>query len=596
MSSDQFSTLTISPYLSCLINPRITVRIRLEQINPVIGDLSGNKDRILRSIKNAEEDGIELLLLPELVTCGYPPMDLLERQIFRDLIYQVNQEIIETTGNTAVIFGSVTENFSKTGRGIYNSAIVAQYGEEKDRVHKALLPTYDVFDDLRYFEPGTEFNPVEINGVKMGITVCEDIWYNDNDIQYHTYSVNPAEKLAEKGAEVIINISASPFNKNKPVTRKNMLQKHALGLELPLLYVNQVGAQTELVFDGDSLAFDRTGMLIARSRRFVEDIVDVELNTEDESLTAITDVTENLKNPFVEQAIFEGLVTGVKDYLHKSKAADKVILGLSGGIDSALTAVIAREALGPENVIAVTMPSEFSTEGSITDSEDLANNLGIDLLEIPIKDIYESFTSALEPHFKGTDFGIAEENIQSRSRGVLLMALANKFGYMLLNTGNKSEMAVGYCTLYGDMAGGLSVISDLYKTEVYKVSQWLNEEYFKDEMIPLNIIDKAPSAELRPDQKDSDSLPDYGTLDSILRYYIEQQCSREEIIQTGLDGDLVDEVIRLVDLNEHKRFQAPPGLKMSVKAFGTGRRWPLVQQWTGQEKELTVNRQMSVNR
>ncbi|MDZ7807434.1 MAG: NAD+ synthase [Gracilimonas sp.] len=570
------------------------MRIRLEQINPVIGDLSGNKDRILNSIKNAEEDDIELLLLPELVTCGYPPMDLLERQVFRDLIYLVNQDIIEATGDTAVIFGSVTENHSKVGRGIYNSAIVAQNGEEIDRVHKALLPTYDVFDDLRYFEPGSEFHPVEVNGVKMGITVCEDIWYNDNDIQYHTYSVNPAQILADNGAEVIINISASPFNKNKPVTRKNMLQKHALGVGLPLLYVNQVGAQTELVFDGDSLAFDSTGTMVARSKRFVEDIVDVKMNAENGSVSAITDVSENLKNPFVEKAVFEGLVTGVKDYLHKTKAAEKVVLGLSGGIDSALTAVIAKEALGAENVIVVTMPSEFSSEGSVSDSELLAKNLGIELLEIPIKDIYESFTDALQPQFEETEFGVAEENLQSRSRGVILMALANKFGYMLLNTGNKSEMAVGYCTLYGDMAGGLSVISDLYKTEVYDICQWLNEEYYKKEMIPENIINKPPSAELRPDQKDSDSLPDYGTLDSILRYYIEQQCSRDEIIQTGFDGELVDKVIRLVDLNEHKRFQAPPGLKMSVKAFGTGRRWPLAQQWTGQEKKLTENRKISI--
>jgi len=570
------------------------VRIRLEQINPIIGDLSGNKDRILKSIKNAEDDGIDLLLLPELVTCGYPPMDLLERQIFRDLLYEVNRDIIEATGNTAVIFGSVTENHAKTGRGIYNSAIVAQNGEEIDRIHKALLPTYDVFDDLRYFEPGDKFHPVVINGVKMGITVCEDIWFNDNDIQYHTYAVNPAEELARKGAEVIVNISASPFNKNKPVTRKNMLQKHALGLELPLLYVNQVGAQTELVFDGDSLAFDGAGALIARSKRFVEDIVDVDLDTDTYAVSAVTDVSENLKNPFVEEALFEGLVTGVKDYIYKSKAAEKVILGLSGGIDSALTAVIAKEALGAENVIAVTMPSEFSTEGSVSDSQILANNLGIELLEIPIKDIYGTFTDILKPHFEGTEFGVAEENIQSRSRGVILMALANKFGYMLLNTGNKSEMAVGYCTLYGDMAGGLSVISDLYKTEVFRVSRWLNDEYYNDEVIPESIINKPPSAELRPDQKDSDSLPEYGTLDAILRYYIEQQCSREEIIQTGLDGELVDKVIKLVDLNEYKRFQAPPGLKMSAKAFGSGRRWPLVQRWTGQEKELTDGREISV--
>lgn len=570
------------------------MQIRLEQINPIIGDLSGNRDRILQAIKNAEEDGIGLLLLPELVTCGYPPMDLLERQIFKDLLYQINQEIVEATGETAVIFGSISENHSKTGRGIFNSAIVAQNGQEIGRVHKALLPTYDVFDDLRYFEPGNEFEPVEIMGIKVGVTVCEDIWFNDNEIQYHTYSVNPAQELTQKGAEVIVNISASPFNKNKPVTRKNMLQKHAVGLELPLLYVNQVGAQTELVFDGDSMVFDSSGMMIARSKRFVEDILDIDLNVKNGSVKALTDVSENLKNPFIEEVIFKGLVMGVKDYLTKTKAAEKVIFGLSGGIDSALTAVIAKEALGAENVIAVTMPSEFSSKGSVNDSERLAENLGIKLLQIPIKDIYESFTEALKPEFEGTEFGITEENIQSRARGVILMALANKFGYMLLNTGNKSEMAVGYCTLYGDMAGGLSVISDIYKTEVYEVCNWLNKEFYKADMIPESIIKKPPSAELRPDQKDSDSLPDYGTLDAILKYYIEQQCSREQIIETGFDGDLVDKVIRRVDLNEHKRFQAPPGLKMSAKAFGSGRRWPLVQQWTGQEKKLTERENISI--
>lgn len=562
------------------------MRIRLQQLNPIIGDLTGNQELIISAIRDAEKDGIELLLLPELVTCGYPPMDLMERRVFRELLYKVNREIIDSTGETTVIFGSITENMTGEGRSCFNSAIVAQHGEEVTRVHKALLPTYDVFDDLRYFEPGNEFEPVVIKGFPFGITVCEDIWFNDNDIQYHIYDVNPAEVLAKKGAKAIINISASPFNKDKPVSRKNMLQNHARKLGTPLFYVNQVGAQTELLFDGDSLAFDGSGEMKARSKRFEPDYVDVIFNEENQTVKAVTDVEANFETPAKEQVMFEGLVMGVRDYLKKSKAADKVILGLSGGIDSALVCTIAKEALGADNVKAVTMPSEFSSEGSVSDSEKLAQNLGIELLEIPIKSIYEEYLNALSPVFEGTEFNVAEENLQSRTRGDLLMAIANKFGYMLLNTGNKSEMAVGYCTLYGDMAGGLSVISDVYKTEVYDICRWLNEEYYGKGVIPEAILTKAPSAELRPDQKDSDSLPDYGTLDTILKYYLEEQRSREEIISSGIDEQIVDKTLRLVDLNEHKRFQAPPGLKVSAKAFGTGRRWPLAQQWTGQEKQI----------
>lgn len=568
------------------------MRIRLEQLNPTIGDLSGNKKLILQAIHQADEDGIELLLLPELITCGYPPLDLLEREIFRNLTYEVNAEIIKSTGKTAVVFGSITKNLTGTGRKMHNSAIVAQHGEEMARVHKSLLPTYDVFDDLRYFEPGDSFEPVIINGFPFGITVCEDIWYNDNDIQYHIYDKNPAELLAANGAKAIINISASPFNKNKPVTRTRMLQNHAKNLNRSLFYVNSVGAQTELIFDGDSLAFDGMGSIKARSKRFEPDATDINFNPQSNKVEAISDVKANMDTPPKEQVIFEALVLGVRDYLQKSGAAEKVVLGLSGGIDSALTCVIAKEALGAENVKAVTMPSEFSSEGSVSDSEKLAQNLGVKLLEIPIKGIYEAFNNALSPHFKGTDFGVAEENLQSRSRGDLLMALANKFGYMLLNTGNKSELAVGYCTLYGDMAGGLSVISDVYKTEVFEICRWLNEQYFGEEIIPESIINKIPSAELRPDQKDSDSLPDYGTLDAILQYYLEDQKSREEIIQSGIDEATVDKTLRLVDLNEHKRYQAPPGLKVSAKAFGIGRRWPLVQKWSGQEKQLTQSQKV----
>lgn len=559
--------------------------IRLAQLNPTIGDLIGNKKLITEAIRIASEDGIDILILPELIVCGYPPQDLLERAVFRESCYRVNNEVIESTGETAVIFGSISENHG-TGRKIFNSAIVAQNGKEIARVHKALLPTYDVFDDLRYFEPGNEFEPISINGVSFGITVCEDIWFNDNEINYHTYSVNPAEVLADKGAQAIINVSASPFTKTKPLSRVGMLQKHADELNIPLFYVNQVGANTELIFDGDSLALNKDGEIKSRAKRFASTYIDVDFDASTKEVEAVGNTSSRLDVPERIESMFNGLVLGVQDYLRKSKAAKKVILGLSGGIDSALVAVIAKEALGAENVIAVTMPSEFSSAGSVSDSETLAQNLGIKLHEIAIKSIYDSYLDQLKPVFERTEFNVAEENLQSRTRGDLLMAMANKFGYMLLNTGNKSETAVGYCTLYGDMAGGLGVISDLYKTEVFEMCKWLNQRYYKKEVIPNSIIEKEPSAELRPDQKDSDSLPDYGTLDTILEYYLEQQLSREEIINRGYEEKLVDKILRLVDINEHKRYQSAPGLKMSAKAFGSGRRWPVVQGWTGQENKF----------
>ena len=560
------------------------MKIRLEQINPTIGDLLSNQSLILGAIEKAENDGIDLLILPELVVCGYPPMDLIERKAFRDACFQVNKQIIDRTQKTAIIFGSITENHTGIGRVCFNSAVLAKNGHELSRVHKALLPTYDVFDDLRYFEPETKFEPVVINGIPFGITVCEDIWFNDNDIQYHTYSTNPAEILASKGAKAIINISASPFTKRKPITRVGMLQKHARELGMPLFYVNQVGANTELIFDGDSLALDKSGFIVARNQRFKSTFVDVLYNAETHTLDAgkFADCERTIPNK--SKTMFDALVLGIRDYLRKSKLGNNIVLGLSGGIDSALVCTIAAEAVGAENVLAVTMPSEFSSKGSISDSHKLANNLGVELREILIKPIFDRYLEQLEPLFFATDLNVAEENLQSRTRGGLLMAISNKFGYMLLNTGNKSETAVGYCTLYGDMAGGLGVISDLYKTEVYEMCRWLNKEYYKKEVIPESIITKQPSAELRPNQKDLDSLPDYGILDDILKYYLEDQFSREQIIEKGHSEQIVDYILRLVDRSEHKRYQSTSGLKLSAKAFGVGRRWPIVQQWTGQEK------------
>lgn len=563
------------------------VIIRLEQLNPIIGDLMGNKQLIINAIKKAEKAKIDILILSELVVCGYPPMDLIERDIFRELCYQVNKEIVQSTESTTVIFGSITENKSGVGRKCFNSAIIAKNKQEIASVHKALLPTYDVFDDLRYFEPVSHFEPIVLNNIPFGITICEDIWFNDNEIKYHTYKDNPAEILEKKGAKSIINISASPFSKNKPISRVGMLQKHARELQLPLFYVNQVGANTELIFDGDSLALAPDGYIITRGQRFKSTYVDVEYNAKTQSLEAGSYADCERVAPNKIQTMFEALVLGVKDYLKKSNLGNKVILGLSGGIDSALVCTIAKEAVGANNVLAVTMPSQYSSEGSITDSKNLTENLGIKLIEIPIKPIFDAYLDQLGSFFDGTVENVAEENLQSRSRGGILMAISNKFGYILLNTGNKSETAVGYCTLYGDMAGGLGVISDLYKTEVYNMCRWLNEEYYQKQIIPTSIITKEPSAELRPDQKDSDSLPDYGTLDTILQYYLEDQSSIEEIIARGFDENLVSKIIRLVDINEHKRFQAAPGLKVSAKTFGFGRRWPIVQQWTGSEKILS---------
>lgn len=554
------------------------MKVRIQQLNPTIGDLKANAESILYGLKTAESDGIDLLILPELAVCGYPPMDLLERDNFRHSIYRMNETIIAASGDTALIFGSVTENPSAFGRKCYNSALVAQNGELLGEIHKTLLPTYDVFDDLRYFEENKELKCIEVKGRKFGITICEDIWYNENDIQYHTYEINPARELAERGAEAIINISASPFTKTKPESRLRMLQNHVKQLGLPIFYANQVGANTEIIFDGDSMAIDSKEKVIARAELFEEDFVDIEWHPDSDTLDALQ-AYEVRKFSKVEN-IFRALVLGLKDYLAKTGITDRVILGLSGGIDSTVVACIAASALGPENVTGVTMPSEFSSKGSVDHSRELADNLGITFKEIPVKDLYESYLYSLEPFFRGTSFGVAEENLQSRIRGDLLMAISNKFGHMLLNSGNKSELATGYCTLYGDMAGGLGIIADLYKTEVYEMASWLNNEFYRKDIIPQEIIEKPPSAELKPDQQDSDTLPDYSILDAILEFYLEKQLSAEQIIDEGYDKQTVYQVVKLVDHTEYKRYQSVPTLKVSTKSFGTGRRWPIVQKWT----------------
>lgn len=552
------------------------MKVRTQQLNPTIGAVEANTLAILQAMEAAEAANVELLILPELAVPGYPPMDLLERPAFLEAIYSANDRIISSSKETAVIFGSVTPNTSGYGRKCYNSALVARNGKLTGEVHKTLLPTYDVFDDLRYFEENKDFECIAIKGKKFGVTICEDIWYNENDIQYHTYEINPAKELRDRGAEAIINISASPYTKTKPESRRRMLQNHVKELDLPIFYANQVGANTEIIFDGDSMIIDNQENVVARTPLFREAFLDVDWDSESGDFKTDKDLKEV---PEKIECMFNALVLGLKDYLSKTGITDKVILGLSGGIDSALVTCIAAEALGPEKVTAVTMPSEFSSKGSISDSEQLANNLGIKLHRISVKELYNEYLDKLEPLFEDTSFGVAEENLQSRIRGDLLMAISNKFGHMLLNTGNKSELATGYCTLYGDMAGGLGIIADLYKTEVYEMASWLNKKYYNKEIIPRSIIDKAPSAELKPDQQDSDTLPDYEVLDAVLELYIEKQLSAESIVAEGYERKTVKEIINLVDRSEYKRYQAVPGLKISTKAFGTGRRWPIAHKW-----------------
>ena len=566
------------------------MRVRLAQLNPTVGDIQGNTSRIFSQIERARKQGVELLILPELAVCGYPPMDLLNLPEYRDTIYKANETIIDQCSEIALIFGTISPN-KQLGRPCYNSAFVVSNRKLIGIQHKSLLPNYDVFDDVRYFEPATLVEPIELFGVKWGVSVCEDIWQNDNS--YMRYHVNPLEQLHQQGAEIMVNISASPFTRGKINERADMLARRCKEFQSPLLYVNQVGAQTELIFDGDSLAIDASGNHIKRAARFREDFFDVECSKSSNGFRLKQVKAERSKNlthesgtedaweALDEAFIFEALRLGIRDYLDKSRLPRKVCLGLSGGIDSALVAALAVEALGKEAVVGITMPSEYSSQGSVADSLQLASSLGIECHQVPIKQMIKAFNSSMEPYFKGTAFGLAEENIQSRIRGSILMAWANKFGAMVLNTGNKSEYAVGYCTLYGDMNGALGIISDLYKSEVYALAAWMNEYYYQREVIPSAILTKAPSAELRPDQKDSDSLPDYATLDAILKEYIEKGKDLSDLVQLGFDVGLVQDILRKVDLSEFKRYQSAPGLKVSDVTFGVGRRRPLVQQWTG---------------
>jgi len=543
------------------------LRIALLQINPTAGDIAGNSSLIIQAARKAQLEGADLAVTPELALMGYLPRDLLMSQGFVRRSYAALASIAaELKDAPPVLVGVATLNPSEMGRPLYNSAVLLRGGEVGPAFHKTLLPTYDVFDEDRYFEPAVGPQILELGGRKLGISICEDLW-NDRDFwKRRRYHHDPAEVLAKAGADAILNLSASPFTASKQILREDMLGHIAKRHGVPLVYVNQVGGNDDLIFDGRSCAFDGAGKLFARARGFAEDVVVADIGNG--SGAVAEDDFE------VEAEIWNALVIGVRDYARKTRFT-KVLLGLSGGVDSALTAAIAADAMGPENVLGVMMPSVYSSQGSVDDSVELGEKLGIELMTLPIAEIMKMYDVVLADAFRGRAPDVTEENIQSRIRGNLLMALSNKFGSLLLTTGNKSEMSVGYCTLYGDMNGGLAVIADLPKMMVYRVSRWRNR---RKPDIPEAILTKAPSAELRPDQKDQDSLPPYDLLDEILERHVEQCQSLEEILAAGYDEATVRRVLRLVRIAEFKRKQAAPVLKVTSRAFGTGWRMPIVRQ------------------
>jgi len=543
------------------------LRIALLQINPTAGDIQGNASLIVRGARDAQSHGADLVVTPELALMGYLPRDLLMSEGFvRRSGEMLTRMAVDLQNAPPLLVGVATRNPSDMGRPLFNSAALLKEGAVGPAFHKTLLPTYDVFDEDRYFEPAPEPGILEIQGCRLGISICEDVW-NDRDFwQRRRYHQDPIEALAERGAQAIVNLSASPFTVGKEPLRERMMGQMARKYGLPLAWVNQIGGNDDLIFDGRSGAFDAQGRLFARAKGFAEDLVVVDL------AAAAGTIAPDDFTP--EAEIWNALVLGVRDYARKTRFT-KVLLGLSGGIDSALTAAIAAAAMGPEHVLGVLMPSRYSSAGSVDDSVELARNLGIRTLTLPISGIMDTYQGVLADAFRGLASDVTEENVQSRIRGNLLMALSNKYGSLLLTTGNKSEMAVGYCTLYGDMNGGLAVIADLPKMMVYRVARWRNQA--KPD-IPEAILTKPPSAELRPGQTDQDSLPPYDLLDQILELHVEQSKSAEEIAALGFDEATVRRVLRLVRMAEFKRKQAAPVLKVTSRAFGTGWRMPIVRQ------------------
>lgn len=552
------------------------MKIALAQLNYIVNHFEYNKDKMVSAIERAKKNGADLIVFSELSICGYPPHDLLEREDFFSGCKRTIDEVSKHCEGITAIVGAPSLNPNPKGKMLFNSAFVITDGKTESIHNKTLLPTYDVFDEYRYFEPNNDFNIITVEGKKVAVTICEDLW-DDQPVsaifsRTKLYRTSPMEKLSAFNPDFIINIAASPFSYNNEERRKKVFIDNVNRYGLPVIYVNQIGANSELIFDGNSMVLNRKGQILQQLKGFEEDFIIIDSETLESTKEAQPiNVSEDLRI----SKIYKALVLGVRDYFHKM-GFSKATLGLSGGIDSAVTLALAVEALGSENIRVLLMPSKYSSQHSIDDAVLLAKKLNVKYDLINIQSVFDSFNKDLSELFKGQKEDITEENLQARIRGNLLMALSNKFGHLLLNTSNKSEAAVGYGTLYGDMNGALSVLGDVYKTDVYKLAHYINRS---EEIIPNNTIVKPPSAELRPDQKDSDSLPEYDLLDQILFRYIEEQKNCEAIISEGFDRQTVLKAIRLVNINEYKRFQAPPILRISSKAFGFGRRMPLVARW-----------------
>jgi len=543
------------------------MKISVCQINSIVGDLKGNKQKIIDGYRKGVNDNVELVVFPELALIGYPPLDLIEKKEFRKAVMNAAEEIAKKTKNVGLLFGSITEDDDQVGTDVHNSALLCFDGKIQFIQNKTLIPNYDVFDEMRYFDSAKRVDVFKFKGEKLGISICEDIW-NDSDYWcIRRYSNDPVNRLILGGATILINISASPYAYKKREDRREMLSVLTKGNEIPLLYVCYVGGQTELIFDGASMCFNKNGDLVKMGKFFEEDyfIFDTKINYPK---------IEIVERSF-EEEIIDSNTYGLREYCKKLNFK-KVLIGLSGGIDSAIVTYFAVKALGKKNVNVIMMPSAYSSKGSILDAEKLVNSLGINSNVIPIQPLFDNALKNLEPIFNDTTPNIAEENLQARIRGLYLMAVSNKFNYLVLATGNKSELAMGYCTLYGDMSGGLAIIGDLYKSEIYHLAKYINKE---KEIIPNEIITKAPSAELKENQKDQDTLPPYEFLDKVLKMYLEENKECKEIIEElGGDKD-VCKILNIVDKNEYKRRQAAPSLRVSTKAFGYGRRFPVVQGW-----------------
>ena len=555
------------------------MKICIAQQNYHIGNFEQNTEKILGAIEAAKNQGADLILFSEMSVCGYPARDFVEFEDFINKCYQSIDAIKQAADTIGVLIGSPAHNPNKKGKDLYNAAFFLYEQKVVAEIHKTLLPTYDVFDENRYFEPADEWKVIEFKGQKLAITICEDIWnLGDNPL----YRICPMDKMMDQSPNILLNLSASPFDYTHDEDRKATIKSNVLKYKIPLFYCNAVGSQTEIVFDGSSLVFDKDANLCGALPMFESALATFECNADGTINAPILEPANRMPNKELNpitliptlniEQVYQALVLGVKDYFNKM-GFTKAIIGSSGGIDSAVTLAIACEALGKENVHAVLMPSPYSTDHSVNDAIALSQNLDNKYDIIPIKEVYEEFLTTLKPLFKDLPFSLAEENIQSRSRGNILMAIANKFGYILLNTSNKSELATGYGTLYGDMAGGLGVLGDCYKLQVYELAKYINRH---QEIIPTNIITKAPSAELRPNQKDSDSLPDYAVLDQILYQYIERRANPNDIKALGFDNALVDRTLKMVNNNEYKRNQFCPIIRISPKAFGVGRRMPIV--------------------